>query len=143
MKYAIYAPHGEVLQIGEALESDIDQMQEYLVAGHSIFRGAAGLNDLVDFVTGELVEGGKPSQSTPFSVFDYTSRTWVPDTTAALAAMRHQRNALLKASDWVVTKATESGQTTPPEWVSYRQALRDVTLQTDPWVIAWPIRPEI
>lgn len=139
MKYAIYDSHGEVLQIGEALESDIDQMEEYLVTGHSIFRGGVSLNDLVDLVSGELVEGGKPPQSTPFSVFDYTSRTWAPDTTAALAAMRRQRNALLRASDWRVTKATEAGQPVDPAWMTYRQALRDITLQADPWAIVWPV----
>jgi hypothetical protein len=29
-----------------------------------------------------------------------------------------------------------------PEWIAYRQALRDITDQQDPFNIIWPIKPE-
>jgi hypothetical protein len=51
------------------------------------------------------------------------------------------RDRLLIATDWVVTKNVETGTPVPTEWVTYRQALRDVTDQTDPFNITWPIPP--
>tara|TARA_A100001015_G_scaffold182102_1_gene202716 strand:- start:1063 stop:1452 length:390 start_codon:yes stop_codon:yes gene_type:complete len=53
---------------------------------------------------------------------------------------RHQRNVKLADSDWVVTKALESGGSVPADWVTYRTALRDLpehsnwpNLEADDW----------
>ena len=55
--------------------------------------------------------------------------------------VRRQRDQLLNETDWVVIKQTEqSGVVTEP-WRVYRQALRDITTQTDPLNIVWPTRP--
>lgn len=48
------------------------------------------------------------------------------DATAA-EGVRTQRDNLLAASDWIVTKAKETGTTMPAAWKTYRQALRDIT----------------
>lgn len=55
--------------------------------------------------------------------------------------VRLERDARLLASDWVVVRAAESGQPVPGAWTTYRQALRDVTGQSDPFGIAWPVAP--
>lgn len=55
--------------------------------------------------------------------------------------VRARRTVLLKESDWVVTKAMEQGDVVPLDWVVYRQALRDITLQADPFAISWPVKP--
>ena len=39
---------------------------------------------------------------------------------------RTRRRERLFACDWVVTRATEAGTPVPAEWVTYRQALRDL-----------------
>jgi len=57
------------------------------------------------------------------------------------AEVRTVRNKLLADSDWVVTRAMESGTEVPAEWVTYRQLLRDVTTQADPFLIVWPLAP--
>ena len=44
----------------------------------------------------------------------------------ALNELRVERDAMLKQTDWVVIRAQESGQPVPAEWVTYRQALRDL-----------------
>lgn len=56
------------------------------------------------------------------------------------ARLRGQRELNLLSSDWVVTKALESGTPVPTAWVTYRTALRDITthanwpnLQADDW----------
>lgn len=56
-------------------------------------------------------------------------------------AVREERNRKLQQSDWIVTKSLEIGETVPIEWLDYRQALRDITLQEDPYNIVWPEEP--
>ena len=61
----------------------------------------------------------------------------------ASALVRKNRNRLLAASDWVITKAFESNTTPPAEWVAYRQALRDITGQEGfPHTVTYPTQPE-
>ena len=50
------------------------------------------------------------------------------------------RDQLLTATDWVVTKATETGTAIPTNFITYRQALRDLPAQPGfPTTITWPI----
>ena len=56
--------------------------------------------------------------------------------------IRQDRDRLLNDSDWVVTKATETGVTVSSAWKTYRQKLRDVPSQSDPDDITWPTKPE-
>ena len=44
-----------------------------------------------------------------------------------LTALRQERDVYLSATDWVVTRAAETGEPEPAEWKAYRQALRDIT----------------
>lgn len=56
--------------------------------------------------------------------------------------IRADRNAKLAATDWVVTKASETGVAISDEWKAYRQALRDLpSAQSDPDNITWPSEP--
>ena len=55
--------------------------------------------------------------------------------------VRNQRNSLLVQTDWVVTKASETGVAETDAWKTYRQALRDITTQSDPDNITWPTEP--
>lgn len=51
------------------------------------------------------------------------------------------RNQYLAEYDW--TQLPDSPLTTEKkqEWATYRQELRDITLQPDPFNIIWPIKP--
>ena len=51
--------------------------------------------------------------------------------------VRNQRNAKLKKTDW----RASSDLTLSDDWKTYRQALRDVPTQSDPYNIAWPTEP--
>ena len=73
--------------------------------------------------------------------FDYGVLAWAVDLDAAWAAARATRDERLLACDWVTLRATEQGEAVPPEWLAYRQALRDITNQADPMNIAWPVAP--
>lgn len=57
------------------------------------------------------------------------------------AVVRADRTRRLAASDWVVIRATELSEPVPAAWLEYRQALRDVTEQRDPFTIDWPTPP--
>lgn len=57
-------------------------------------------------------------------------------------AARAKRNALLRESDWVALRATETQTPIPQEWLDYRAALRDVPQQAGfPDNIDWPEAP--
>jgi hypothetical protein len=49
--------------------------------------------------------------------------------------IRTQRNQMLKDTDW--TQLSDS-PVDKAEWATYRQALRDITKQDDPFNITWP-----
>jgi hypothetical protein len=57
--------------------------------------------------------------------------------------IRFQRNKLLLECDWTQLVDTQLTSEKKIEWQTYRQLLRDVTLQSDPYNIIWPDEPEI
>jgi len=52
--------------------------------------------------------------------------------------VRSERNAKLAACDW--TQLSDA-PVDAGAWASYRQALRDITQQADPFNITWPTPP--
>lgn len=54
--------------------------------------------------------------------------------------IRTRRDALLAPTDW--TQLPDVPLATKEAWAAYRQALRDITLQTDPHNIIWPTPPQ-
>jgi len=49
--------------------------------------------------------------------------------------VRTQRNQMLKDTDWTQLADAPVDKT---KWATYRQALRDITVQADPFNITWP-----
>lgn len=80
----------------------------------------------------------KPSEA---HEFNWATKCWVLNTNTAWEGVKRKRTRLLTECDWVTLRATESGQPIDPAWLVYRQALRDITLQTDPTSIVWPVDP--
>jgi hypothetical protein len=59
----------------------------------------------------------------------------------AEANIRTYRDYLLQNSDWIVSKCYELGEPVPTDWATYRQALRDITLQEGfPYNVTWPTK---
>jgi hypothetical protein len=91
------------------------------------------------------------SEGTPIKVGDYYYEDWiVTDCTPEeiiirldrqWEIIRYQRNQYLTDCDW--TQLPDSPLTTEnkTEWTVYRQSLRDITNQQDPFNIVWPIKP--
>lgn len=53
--------------------------------------------------------------------------------------VREQRNQLLQECDW--TQLADIPQNTKDSWTTYRQQLRDITSQSNPYSIIWPVKP--
>jgi hypothetical protein len=53
--------------------------------------------------------------------------------------VRDQRNTLLQECDW--TQLADIPQETKDLWSTYRQQLRDITTQSNPYSITWPVKP--
>jgi hypothetical protein len=71
---------------------------------------------------------------------DDGSVTLVPNVEWQWTSVRAQQKQKLYESDWTCS-VTDYEVPNKPEWVQYRQALRDVTTQSDPFAIVWPQRP--
>jgi len=54
--------------------------------------------------------------------------------------IRNQRDVLIAETDWV--SGDDVPQSLKDKFYTYRQALRDITTQTDPQNIVWPEKPE-
>jgi hypothetical protein len=92
---------------------------------------------------GEFVDG---KWQYKWRVDELTSEQIAENTAAkerkAIAAAKDKRNSLLSGSDWVVIKALEVGAPAPAEWLTYRQALRDIPQQEGfPATVVWPTQP--
>ena len=76
--------------------------------------------------------------------FDIDKKQWVDNRTLVSSGARWelvktQRIKLLAESDW--TQMPDVALSNKEAWAVYRQALRDITNQTDPFNITWPTAP--
>ena len=55
--------------------------------------------------------------------------------------IRSTRNTLLTESDWTQFQDSPITGSVLTDWQTYRQSLRDVTNQSDPYNISWPNKP--
>lgn len=62
------------------------------------------------------------------------------NTESQWAKIRSQRDSLLQSCDW--TQLPDVTIPNKADWAAYRQALRDITHQSDPYNIVWPTSPE-
>ena len=55
--------------------------------------------------------------------------------------IREQRNQLLSECDWTQFQDSPITGSSLTEWQTYRQSLRDITSQENPFSLTWPARP--
>ena len=88
------------------------------------------------------VEWRKPDGSVSMTPSDFVLDYNVVGPVVELMMLREERNKKLAATDWVVTKAFETGSSVPESWKTYRQALRDITVSTQSiFSVTWPTEP--
>ena len=78
---------------------------------------------------------------TKFSVADMEQSAIDALTEQQWASVRTDRNTRLAACDWTQLPDCPLDNTIQTEWAVYRQALRDITDQVNPFNITWPQEP--
>ena len=152
----ILAPNGDAetypYSIGQ-LRKDNPQVSfpknptDALLASYNVFPVTRTERPEYDSVSQNLTE------ATPALIAGVWTQMWtisdatpeeIEQRTADLASsVRAQRGDMLAASDWIVIKSYERGETIPAEWEVYRQALRDIPKQQGfPHEVIWPVKPE-
>lgn len=97
------------------------------------------LAELGDYVQdGEICK--KPQIPNGYSDFNYTTKLWDFNPSKAWGSVRDHRMHLLSKCDW--TQLPDVPEQIRSSWLSYRQGLRDITLQADPLNIIWPTPPQ-
>lgn len=86
-----------------------------------------------------------PPAPNDYSTFNYDTKQWEKSQTdeQRWELVKISRNIRLSASDWTDTLSAKDrlGDELYQQWQIYRQALRDITTQTDPFNIVWPVPP--
>ena len=89
-------------------------------------------------IDGVLVD--KPDRPSQFHEFNYETKHWELNSIAVIDSIKQKREALLTASDW--TQLPDVPPASKALWVTYRQALRDITDQVGyPITVVWPDKP--
>lgn len=114
-------------------------MQVYLFDAQGIFAGVASVDPMQALPPCAMTP---PPETTGDEVAQWAGNGWVvlperpePDLTLIWAAIRAERNAKLAASDWT---QLPDAPVDAAAWATYRQALRDITTQSDPFNVTWP-----
>lgn len=84
-----------------------------------------------------------PDSPSPYHEWDPLAEEWEFDEVAAGHDIRQKRNELLEQSDWAVLTDVPLSKTQKTAVKAYRQALRNITEQSDPGNIEWPEKPEV
>jgi Phage tail assembly chaperone protein len=85
-------------------------------------------------IDGKWIQVWKITDATPEQIAERIESQWL--------SVVQDRNSRLAASDWTLLFDSPIHDDKKPEWITYRQALRDVTDQSDPFNIVWPPLPK-
>lgn len=86
------------------------------------------------FVNGVWVQQWRVEPASAAEIAARTQEQW--------RVVRYERTARLAACDWTQLPDCPLSNVKQTEWANYRQALRDLTTQTNPFAIVWPVEPQ-
>lgn len=130
---------GQILKTCTCLESDI--LLQYNELTENFIEGSYSAIEY-------YIENAQPVTILPAPskdyTFDFNTKQWVKNIVIVSVEtqwniVKFQRNQLLNQSDW--TQLPDVTLATKEVWAAYRQLLRDITLQSDPFNITWPTPP--
>jgi hypothetical protein len=101
-----------------------------------------GLFDGEQFYIQDFLAIKKPEKPNDYYAFNYSTKQWEDIRSIELQwiIVRDERSKKLQECDW--TQLVDIPDATKQLWEPYRQSLRDVTLQADPFNIVWPTPPQ-
>ena len=138
MKAIIYNTLGQILR-------QVDAPEEFLILQKQenefiLFGSADDATQYINVETGEIID--KPIKPNDYSEFNWQTKQWEDNLEIARQQVLFKRQQLLAASDWTDTVSAQTRLNNYAEWQTYRQALRDITTQSDyPENIIWPEQP--
>ena len=134
--FVAYTALGQIIQIGTCSK---DQLIFQTVPDCSVIEGSARIG--LDWVVAGEIHPLPPKPAT-HHVFDYEERAWIDPRTESSewAVVRIERDRRIAETDW--TQYQDTSLALKVYWAPYRQALRDITTQPDPFNIVWPEQPK-
>jgi len=129
--------NGEIVKTCSCLQDDLSLQYEASIENY--------IDGSFDYTKYYISNGAPvliPPSPNQYCVFNYDTKQWVDPRTneTQWLVVKGQRNSLLASSDW--TQMPDVEINTKAAWATYRQQLRDITTQTDPFNIIWPSKPE-
>ena len=118
---------------------DCDNIEQQLAADEA-YIGGWFLDTEYYIAQGKAVQ--LPPQPNQYCVFNYDTKQWFDPRTSETQwhLVRTERSKRLQVTDW--TQLSDIPEETKALWEPYRQELRDVTQQPDPFNIVWPTPPQ-
>ena len=92
------------------------------------------LNSVSPYIDGDYVK--------EYEVVSLTTSEKTAVNNAQWSKIREERTQKLKDSDWTQLGDSPLSDSKKTEWKTYRQSLRDITKQTDPFNITWATEPK-
>ena len=134
--FVAYTALGQITQTGTCPKN---QLIYQTVSDCAIIEGSARIG--LDWVIDGEIHPLPPKPST-HHVFDYEERAWIDPRTESSewAVVRIERDRRIAETDW--TQYQDTSLALKVYWAPYRQALRDITTQPDPFNIVWPEQPK-
>lgn len=134
--FVAYTSLGQIIQTGTCPKNQLIYQN---VPDCSVIEGSARIG--LDWVVAGEIRPLPPKPST-HHVFDYEERAWIDPRTESSewALVRIERDRRIAETDW--TQYQDTSLALKVHWAPYRQALRDITTQPDPFNIVWPEQPE-
>ena len=137
MIYLLYSNNGQILCTGE---TQVSEEEFFSLNPLSLFVEADQKSQYINIETKSIVN--MPPAPNEYCVFNYDTKQWVDPRTneTQWLIVKSQRDTLLVASDW--TQLSDVVLSNKDQWKVYRQELRDITTQSDPFNIIWPTPPQ-
>jgi hypothetical protein len=136
MIYTIYLNDtGEILKTIQT-----DNIDSQIQSGESYVEGSidSSFYYIEDNVAVEI-----PPKTSPYAVFNFTTKQWVLNENLAIANVLPKRQKLLYSSDWTQIPNGPLTQQQQEAWAVYRQQLRDIPQQSGyPFNVVWPTPPQ-
>lgn len=135
MRYAKIDQTGEIIFFRDM---PIEDLQHY--PNETLVEVGGEVTQENNYFSGETLKE-KPSQPSEMHEWDIVNKKWIENIEQAWVTVRRKRDLLLLETDWMALPDAPFSTEEVIAIKIYRQALRDITEQVDPYNISWPIKP--
>ena len=145
-EYTVFDANGNVQKFYAGNVSPVKDDNQTVLAGRFIASSHYLKDGAVQEYTNEQ-KSAKSNMPIDAAYWSNQSMSWVSLRTDEMRLaekwieIRELRDKMLSQSDWTTLPDVPMANEMRQSWASYRQQLRDITLQADPFSIVWPIAP--